>query len=160
MRLLFTYLLPLLFAAAQSVFAAKAEPPLRAANKSEFTTVVAQIRVEMQPQGRFGGLSERERQSVDNGLQEMSVLFDKTSEVANMTDADKRAMFNTQEAVNAALLRNDGDRLICKKEMRSGTHFPVTTCRTAREIERDRNGAQDWARKALQLPNDYRPSGR
>jgi len=147
----------LMFAVAQNALAAKAEPPLTAANKAEFERVVRQIHVEMQSDGRFGELNGRERESVDGGLKEMSALFDKTPEVANMSDADKRTMFNTQEMVNATLLRNDGDRLICKKEMRSGTHFPTTTCRTAREVGRDRDGAQDWARKALQLPNDYRP---
>ena len=110
---------------------------------------------EMQPDGRFGKLNQHERESVDGGLKDMSALFDKTPEVAGMNDADKRKMFNTQEAVNATLLRNDGDRLICKKEIRSGTYFQSTTCRTARDIERDRNGAQDWARKTLQLPNDW-----
>lgn len=145
----------LLSGIAQWAFAAKTEPPLRAANKIEFETVTRQIRAEMQPDGRFGKLNQHERESVDGGLKDMSALFDKTPEVAGMNDADKRKMFNTQEAVNATLLRNDGDRLICKKEIRSGTHFQSTTCRTAREIERDRNGAQDWARKTLQLPNDW-----
>ena len=142
---------------AQCAFATtKVEPPLRAKSKAEFEQVVTQIRAEMQPNGRFGTLDERARQSVDSGLGEMSALFDKTPEVANMTEADKRTLFNTQEEVNAALLKNDGDRLVCKKEIRSGTHFPTTICRTAREIESDRQGAQDWARKNLQLPNDYR----
>ncbi len=146
----------LLSVIAQCAFAAKTEPPLRAANKMEFETVTRQIRAEMQPEGRFGKLNEHEREGVDGGLKEMSGLFDRTPEVANMSDADKRAMFNIQEAVNATLLRNDGDRLICKREMRSGTHFPSTTCRTAREIESDRRGAQDWAQRNMQLPNDLR----
>lgn len=141
---------------AQSAFAANVAPPLTAANKVEFETLVTRIHAEMQPAGRFGKLDDRDRQRVDSGIKDMSALFDKTPEVANMTDVDKRAMFNTQEAVNAALLRNDGDRLICKKEMRSGTHFPTTTCRTARDIESDRRGAQDWAQRNMQLPNDLK----
>ena len=64
---------------AQCAFATtKVEPPLRAKSKAEFEQVVTQIRAEMQPNGRFGTLDERARQSVDSGLGEMSALFDKT----------------------------------------------------------------------------------
>lgn len=154
------FLASFLLAFAPCAFAAKTEQPLKAANKADFEKVVAQIREEMKPNGRFGELSAQERTSVDGDLKQMSDLFDKTPDVAAMSDNDKRALFNAQEAANATLLKRDGDRLICTRETRSGTHFPTTTCRTAREIERDRRGSQDWMqRNSMQQPNNYSPGG-
>jgi len=148
--------LSLVFAvAAQCAFAAKTPPPLHADNKAEFDKVVAQVRSEMQADGRFGKLSDKERASVEDDLRQMGNLFDKTPELKAMSDADKRALFNAQEAANATLLKRDGDRLICVNEVRSGTHFKSTTCRTVREIERDRDGSHDWLRKLQQSPNGW-----
>ena len=141
------YLSPVLFVIAQCAFAAKTEAPLQLKSKTDFDTTVAHVRAEMKPDGRFGKLSDSERESVEGDLKAMSVLFDKTPDVASMSDADKRALFNAQEAANATLLKRDGDRLICTKEMRSGSHFPVTNCRTARDIERQRNESQEVMRR-------------
>lgn len=141
------YLSPLLFAIAQCAFAAKTEAPLQLKSKADFDSVTAHVRAEMKPDGRFGSLSESERASVEGDLKAMNALFEKTPDVAAMSADDKRALFNAQEAANATLLKRDGDRLICTKEIRSGSHFPVTTCRTAREIERDRDNSQDIMRR-------------
>jgi len=152
--------LSLVFAvAAQCAFAANTQQPLRADNKADFDKVVTQIHSEMQANGRFGELSDKERASVEDDLRQMSNLFDKTPELKAMSDADKRALFNAQEAANATLLKRDGDRLVCVKEARSGTHFKTTTCRTAREIERDRRNAQDWAQRTNQQPLQRQPLG-
>jgi len=159
MKLIYCLWLGLLLAA-QGAFAAKTEPPIKATDKVAFEKVVAQIRAEMKPEGRYEELTASERKSVDAGLDSMSQLFDKTPDVASMNDDDKRAMFNAQETVNAALLKRDGDRLICVKEARSGTHFKTTKCRTAREIERDRRGSQEWMQNTtMHHANDFKPSG-
>lgn len=145
MKLVF-FAAPFLFAVAQCVYAAKTEAPLKAINKADFEKIVAQIHAEMKPDGRFAKLSAQERDSVEGDLKQMSDLFDKTPDVVAMSADDKRALFNAQEAANATLLKRDGDRLICTKEMRSGSHFPVTTCKTARDIERERNNSEEFMR--------------
>ena len=147
------YLSPLLLAVVQCAFAAKTEAPLQLKSKVDFDNAVARVHTEMKPDGRFGTLSDRERESVEGDFKAMSALFDKTPDVAAMSANDQRALFNAQEAANATLLKRDGDRLICTKETRSGSHFPVTTCRTAREIERDRNDSQDVMRRNQSLRN-------
>jgi len=160
MKLVSCFCLGLLFFA-QGVFAAKTQPPINAGDKNAFEKTVTEIRSEMTPDGRYAELTAAERKSVDAGIDSMSKLFDKTPEIANMSEEDKRAMFNAQEMVNAALLKRDGDRLICVKEARSGTHFKTTTCRTAREIARDRRGGQEWMQNTtLHHNNDYRPADR
>jgi len=141
------YLSPLLFAVAQCAFAAKTEAPVQPKSKADFDSVIAQVRTEMKPDGRFGKLSDSERESVEGDFKAMSALFDKTPDVSAMSADDQRALFNAQEAANATLLKRDGDRLICTKETRSGSHFPVTTCKTAREIERERGNSEEFMRR-------------
>ena len=138
---------PLLFTVAQCAFAAKTEAPLQAKSKADFDTLVAHVRDEMKPDGRFGKLSDSERASVEGDFKTMGALFEKTPDVAAMSDADKRALFNAQEAANATLLKRDGDRLICTREMRSGSHFPVTTCKTARDMEKERSNSEEFMRR-------------
>ena len=141
------YLSPLLFAVAQCAFAAKTEAPLQTKSKADFDSAIAQVRAEMKPDGRFGKLSDSERESVEGDFKAMSALFEKTPDVSAMSADDKRALFNAQESANATLLKRDGDRLICTKEMRSGSHFPVTTCKTAREIDRERSNSEEFMRR-------------
>ena len=147
----------LLSVIAQCALAAGDKAPIQATNQTDFAKVVANVRAEMEADGRYAEVAGTERSRVNARLDEMTALFAKNGDVAQMNQADKVALFNAQEEVNGILLKRDGDRLICVNEARSGTHFKNVKCRTAREVERTRDGAQDWARKGLQLPNDYRP---
>jgi len=146
----------LLLLVSQCAFAATDKAPIQAVNRDDFAKIVVQVRSEMNADGRYAEVAGAERSRVNARLDEMTALFAKDSDVSQMGQADKVALFNAQEEVNGILLKRDGDRLICKNEARSGTHFKNTTCKTAREVAKDRDGAQDWARKGLQLPNDYR----
>lgn len=131
---------------AQCAFAAADKAPIQAISQNDFAKIVANVRAEMAPTGRYAEVAGVERARVNARLDEMNALFAKDGDVAQMNQADKVALFNAQEEVNGILLKRDGDRLICKTEARSGTHFKNTTCKSAREIARDRDGAQDWYR--------------
>jgi len=132
------------------VFAAqtKSPPPVNATNKNEFSRVVAEIQGQMKPSGRYAEVNRMERERVDMRLADMTTIFARSGDIEHMSKEDKIAFFNAQEEVNGILLKRDGDRLICVNEARSGTHFKNTKCRTAREVEADRNGAQNWYRNS------------
>jgi len=149
----------LLVAASPCVFAAKEKPPINATNKDQFSHLIAEVHAEMKPSGRYAEVNRMERERVDMRLADMTTIFAKAGDVEHMSKEDKIAFFNAQEEVNGILLKRDGDRLICVNEARSGTHFKNTKCRTAREVEADRNGAQNWYRNttlhgALQCVRD------
>lgn len=136
----------LLFAAF-SLSAAAANKPDAAVNadtKESFASVSSWVQKEMSPGGRYEHLTSAERGTVDATLSEMGALLDKHGSVSAMSDADKTLMFNKQEQVNAILAKRDGDRLICKSVAPVGSHIPVKTCKTARQMEGDQREAQKF----------------
>ncbi len=137
----------LLLFAAFAVAAAAAEKPQPAVNadtKDRFATVSSWVQQEMRPGGRYAHVTATERSTVEGKLAEMGGLLDKHGSVDQMNDAEKTEMFNSQEQVNAILAKRDGDRLICKSVAPVGSHIPVTTCRTARQMEADQHEAQKF----------------
>lgn len=139
----------LLFAFSPLAWTAQAQAPVNAANGDQFSRVVADIKAQMSPSGRYAEVNNLERERVDDRLAQMTAIFAKSGDVEHMDKADKIAFFNAQEEVNGILLKRDGDRLVCVTEARSGTHFKNTTCKSAREIAADRESAQNWYRNGV-----------
>jgi len=129
----------------------KVEPAVNADTKETFAAVSTWVRKEMVDGGRYGELSSSERRTVDAKLDEMGALLDKHGTVAQMTDADKTQMFNDQEQVNSMLSKRDGDRMICKNVAPIGSHIPVKTCKTAREIAQDQHNVNQFMNDRAQL---------
>ena len=120
----------------------KVHPAVNANTKDSFAAVSTWVHKEMENGGRYAHLASSERERVDGKLTEMGQLLDQHGAVEQMSDADKTKMFNDQEEVNALLASRDGDRLICKSIAPVGSHRPVKTCVTAREMEQESRGAQ------------------
>jgi hypothetical protein len=120
------------------------ESAVNANTKETFASVSAWVHKEMSAGGRYSYVTEGERSKVDQKLSEMGGFFDKHGSVAEMSDADKTALFNDQEEVNAILSKRDGDRLICKNELPIGSHIPVKTCKTYSQIETDRHNTRQF----------------
>lgn len=129
----------------------KVEPAVNADSKETFVTVSSWVRKEMAEGGRYADVSDNERRTVDTRLSEMGEMLDKHGSVAQMDDADKTKMFNSQEEVNSILSKRDGDRMVCKSVAPVGSHIPVKTCRTARQIAQDRRDADQFLRNREQV---------
>jgi hypothetical protein len=113
----------------------KAPPAVNANTQDTFATVSVWVRKQMDNGGRYSYVTPAEREKVNKQLDEMGSLFKGHADVAQMTDAQKLEMFNSQQEVNAILARRDNDRLVCTYEAPIGSHIPVKTCSTAGEIE-------------------------
>jgi len=100
--------------------------------------------------GRFEYLKPQERTQVDQGLDQMTALFDKYGSVSAMNEQAKIELFNTQEKVNSVLTLRDRDRVICKKEAPVGSHIPIVQCHTYGQAEDAKRGTEkqmaDWKR--------------
>ncbi len=130
----------------------KPEPAVNADTNDAFQAVSAWVRKEMEPGGRYSYVSKSERSRVDQRLDEMGALLEKNGAVANMSDADKTVMFNSQEEVNAILAQHDNDRVVCKNVMPVGSHIPVKQCMTAGEMEARRRKDGDYLRRTQGSP--------
>ena len=122
----------------------KAEPAVNADTKESFATVSGWVTKEMHTGGRYEHVTDSERSTVEGKLASMSTLLDKKGSVAQMNDAEKTQMFNDQEQVNAILAHRDGDRLVCQTVAPVGSHIPVKSCKTARQLEGDQREAQKF----------------
>jgi hypothetical protein len=125
---------------ATSAHAKKVENKAVVADTSEkFSLLVEAIRQEMAPGKRYEFLSGGDRDRVNKSLDRMAAMLQKSGSVDQLTFAEKTTLFNEQESVNGLLAKNADDRLVCTYVAPVGSHLPVKTCRTAREIERSRS---------------------
>lgn len=123
---------------------AKTAVTVKADNKTDFAAVVAAVKKEMVPGGRYEFVQGGDRQSVEAGLGDMTALFDKYDTVSKMDADAKIQLYKDQENVNAILTHRDSDRLVCKSERPIGSLLPKRTCRTYGEIEKDHQKSQDF----------------
>lgn len=124
----------------------KPAPAVNADTKETFASVSGWVQKEMHAGGRYEHVTDSERSTVEGKLASMSALLDKKGSVAQMNDAEKTQMFNDQEQVNAILAHRDGDRLVCQTVAPVGSHIPIKSCKTAREMEGDQREAQKFIR--------------
>lgn len=112
-----------------------------------FEQQAAKVREDMGQSGPYGGIGVADRNAVEADLDKMSELFKRKGSASALSDAEQVDLVNTQEHLNAILTRNDGNRLICTYEKRSGSNFKYKTCMTANERDdvrrRSREGFQD-----------------
>jgi hypothetical protein len=132
------------FADNAAAAADKPAPAVNADTKESFATVSGWVQKEMHSGGRYEHVTDSERSTVEAKLASMSALLDKKGSVAQMSDAEKTQMFNDQEQVNAILAHRDGDRLVCQTVAPVGSHIPVKSCKTARQMEGDQREAQKF----------------
>lgn|SRR5574337_192892 len=107
-----------------------------------FEAQAAQVRKEMGPRGQYGGISASDRAVVDADLDTIDALLRKRGSAAKLSDSDQVALMNAQERINAVLTRNEGNRLICTLEARTGSNFKQKVCRTQAEIDSIRRKSQ------------------
>ncbi|MGA9341321.1 MAG: hypothetical protein WBV61_03180 [Rhodanobacteraceae bacterium] len=105
---------------------------------AKFEPVAQSIRHEMEPGGRYEFISSNDKRIVDNDLNQMGSLLKASGSVANMKEQERVMLFNTQEQLNGILANNASDRLICQKVAPTGSHLPITICKTYGELARNR----------------------
>ncbi|MGA8278143.1 MAG: hypothetical protein WB784_08115 [Rhodanobacteraceae bacterium] len=105
---------------------------------AKFTPLADSIRHQMEPGGRYEFIGSSDKRLVDTKLNEMESLLKASGSVAGMPEADRIKLFNAQEQVNGILADNASDRLICQKVAPTGSHLPITICKTYGELARNR----------------------
>jgi len=99
---------------------------------AEFEPMAAEIRQEMEA-GKYSHLAERDRLAVDTDLNRVNRLLTKRDELSKLSQRDQVELVNAQERINAILIDNDADRIICKLEAKVGTRMKTKNCLTVRE---------------------------
>ncbi len=126
-------------------------PQVNADTKVDFDAVAAEIRKQMQKDGRFSFVTDQEYKTVNANLDAMEALFSTYGNVDKMHKDYKIALFNHQEVVNSILRQRDNDRLICDSEAPTGSHIHITKCRSYGDIQRNQTETKNFLRDHWQV---------
>lgn len=121
----------------EAVWTFKADTP------AAFAEQAAKVREGMRGSGPYAGISATDRGIVESELGRIGELLGRKGSASALSDGEQVELVNAQERVNAILTRNDGDRLVCTYERRSGSNFKYKICMTASERERTRQKSQE-----------------
>lgn len=116
---------------------------------AEFEAQAAEIRQEMGTDGQYGAISVNDRKAVEADLERIEAILTSKDSMDRLNDQQKIDIVNAQERINAVLTKNDGNRLICTMEQRTGTKFKEKVCVTAKQREQIRDDAQKAYRDTL-----------
>ncbi len=128
---------------------AKQEWTFSADTPAAFEEQVEKVHEEMKGEGRYGDISAKDRTAVEADLNRIRDLLGRKGSAGALNDTDQVDLVNAQERVNAILTRNDGDRLVCTYERRSGSNFKYKNCVTVRDRDTARRKSQEGYQNEL-----------
>lgn len=121
----------------------------KADTPAQFEEQAAKVREEMKPDGQYGNIGVSDRNAVEADLDKIAQLLQRKGSASALSDGEQVELANAQERVNAVLTRNDGDRLVCTYERRSGSNFKYKSCMTASQRESVRRKSQEGFQNEL-----------
>lgn len=134
------------------------QPVVKADTKDNFEAVVAAIRKQMQPGGRWQFVNAKERLTIDGNFADMQKLYDQYGSVDKMDVNARTRLLADQSSINAILTKKDGDRLICESSVPVGSHLPVKTCKTYAQVRAEQQAAQQSLMRRNQQSNFQKAS--
>lgn len=118
------------------------EPVVKADTKENFEAVATAIQQQMQPGGRWQYVSATGRRTIDEKFADMRALFDRFSSVNKMDQPSLSRLLDDQNAINAILAKDDGNRLVCEHLAPTGSHITKTVCRSYSQIRAEESNSQ------------------
>ena len=140
-----TVLMLLLFATLTAPAWAGDAPIPKRFKPNQFSQVVDTIEAEMSPGGLYAGVKPEEQEAVRKALGRMAKALEGHKAIAELTEEEKVQLINDQELVNALLLGNQKDQVVCYRREVPGTHIHQNVC----ETNRDAAMRRDESRKTI-----------
>ena len=118
-----------------------------------FAAQVRQIERDLSDGKTYAEMSRAERDEVRSILDRMSDRLEGVTDVDQMAEADRLALFNDQERVNAMLVTGYRDsRVVCSRQQRTGSHRREANCQTVAERRRRAEVDQEAMRAMQRAP--------
>lgn len=124
-----------------------------------FEEQAAKVRDGMAANGQYSGVGQADRHTVETELNKIRELLYRKGEAGSLNDRDQVDLANAQERVNAILTRNDGDRLVCTYERRSGSNFKYKSCMTVSQRDAERRRSQEGFQNSFMKGGATQQSG-
>ena len=91
--------------------------------------------VDLARSGEYGRLKRGDMAKLDFAQEQISELLAGHATAMELRPDDRITVYNAQERITAILRNNDKDRIVCKREAKTGTRLAVTECMTVAERE-------------------------
>lgn len=110
---------------------------------SAITSQQSEIRAGVQAgTGRYKGLSAKTKAELLSRQSEVLALVNGKQSAAELNEADRLTVFNHLEWIEAAINDESGDELVCTRTKKLGTNRAERVCKTARQIEEEKEYAR------------------
>ena len=152
MRIVYVIAMAGMLFAAHASASEKTRDVVKADTREAFAAAAADVRKQMETDGRYAYVRPDEREKVETSLTEMGRLFDEHESVAQMDKPTQVKLFNAQENVNAILTLRDRDRLICERGAPTGSRIVSTSCHTYGELEAAQQASRKFMDERLNTP--------
>ncbi len=135
------------------------EKRLVAQTLQAFDQEATSVREGMQPGGVYEHMKTSDKDRVGEGLERMHKLLQDRAAQGELSQLEKVALLNMQEEVNAVLLHNDSNRLICEIGAPTGSRIRVKTCNTYGQLMARQDRDQNLLNNKQQQPQTQRAGG-
>jgi len=99
--------------------------------------------------GRYANIPNQKRSELMAKQDELIVLLEGKQSSAELSQDQYVAAFNKLEWIEATVNNTDGERMICTREKTLGSNRTTRVCRTAAQLEEQR----EYARQQLETGN-------
>ena len=114
-------------------------PPDLVAIRAQQTELRAQVAAD---EDLYGHMDERQRQDLVSRQDRVLQLLDGKQSFDELNENDQLEVFNALEWIKGAVNDAQGQRMICTREAKVGSHRKVKVCKTAEQREREHEEAQ------------------
>ena len=91
--------------------------------------------IRMARAGQYGNIARSEHRRIDSAQRRIHNLLAGHASAAELDHEDRVGLYNAQEQVRAVLRNDDKDRMVCRRETKTGTRVPKVECLTVAERE-------------------------
>lgn len=117
--------------------------PLDAKSTEQFREQAATLRREMD-RGKYSGLSNSDKKTIDQRLDELDALYVRHDTGAKGAKRDWAPAVNAGSEINSLLTRNLEDRLFCEQVKRVGSNRSTKVCMTMADRREETRRAQKF----------------
>jgi len=113
-------------------------------NKHDFMAMKAKVSKDFEKGDRYAEIQPEDQKKVLKALDRMDARWQKADDESQLSPNDRVEMVNDEQLVDNILQHAAADsRVVCHREQKIGSHFPVNVCRTVAQQKHDQEKAQD-----------------
>ncbi len=91
--------------------------------------------LELASNGQYGNLKRGSDKKLEDARGQIANLLEGRQSVGDLPLADRMAVQNAEDVISSILRNKDKDRMVCRRDVKTGTRFASAECMTVAERE-------------------------